>query len=156
MSLCHKHWFSNLYIFGTKCCRPSIFQTMNSVRSNILSLKYQRFTTSGSKDIGVWIFGFLAKSQLLSMQFCTIPRKMRTVAQNPCNGVSESLPYPMNVRQGKSFQLCTNFLYCSVLSLGSKVNTRVGVSQPDMGSIFQIKNQWYILVIGIYNINYQN
>ena len=57
---------------------------------------------------------------------------------------------PMNVRQGKSFQWCTNFLYCSVLSLGSNVNTRVGVSQPDMGSIFQIKNQWYILVIGIY------
>ena len=40
----------------------------------------------------------------------------------------------MNVRQGKSFQWCTNFLYCSVLSLGSNVNTRVGVSQPDMGS----------------------
>ena len=62
----------------------------------------------------------------------------------------------MNVRQGKSFQWCANFLYCSVLSLGSSVNTRVGVSQPDMGSIFQIKNQWYIVVIGIYNINDQN
>ena len=47
----------------------------------------------------------------------------------------------MNVRQGKSFQWCTHFLYCSVLSLGSNINTRVGVSQPDMGSIFQIKNQ---------------
>ena len=52
-----------------------------------------------------------------------------------------SLQKPMNVRQGKSFQWCTNFLYCSVLSLGSNVNTRVGVSQHDMGSIFQIKNQ---------------
>ena len=49
--------------------------------------------------------------------------------------------HPMNVRQGKSFQWCTHFLYCSVLSLGSNINTRVGVSQPDMGSIFQIKNQ---------------
>ena len=53
-------------------------------------------------------------------------------------------------------QWCTNFLYCSVLTGGSNVNTRVGVSQPDMESIFQIKNQWNILVIGIYNINYQN
>ena len=22
LSLCHKLWFSNHYIFGTKCCRP--------------------------------------------------------------------------------------------------------------------------------------
>ena len=30
------------------------------------------------------------------------------------------------------------------------------MSKPDMGSIFHIKNQWNILVIGNYNINYQN
>ena len=61
-----------------------------------------------------------------------------------------------DVRQGKLFQRCTHFLYFSVLSLGSKVNTRLGVSQPDMGSIFQIKNQWNILVKGKYYANYQN
>ena len=55
--------------------------------------------------------------------------------------------------QGKLFQWCTNFLYCSVLSLGFNVNTRVRVPPPNMGSIFQIKNQLNILVIGIYNIN---
>ena len=38
---------------------------MNSVRSNILSLKYQRFVTSGFKDIEVWIFEFVAKTQFL-------------------------------------------------------------------------------------------
>ena len=65
MSLCHKLWFSNHYIFGTKCCRTYIFQTMNSVESNILSLKYQRFLTSGFQDIGVWIFEFAAKAQFL-------------------------------------------------------------------------------------------
>jgi len=32
---------------------------------NILNLKYQRFTTSGSKDIRVWIFEFVAKTQSL-------------------------------------------------------------------------------------------
>ena len=38
---------------------------MNSVRSNILSLKYQRFSTSRSKDIRVWIFEIVAKTQFL-------------------------------------------------------------------------------------------
>ena len=36
------------------------------------------------------------------------------------------------------FQRCTHVLYCSVLSLGGKVNTR-RMSKPDMGSIFDIK-----------------
>ena len=40
--------------------------------------------------------------------------------------------------QGKLFQRCTHFLYCSVLSLGGKVNTR-RIPQPDMGSIFTKK-----------------
>ena len=56
--------------------------------------------------------------------------------------------------QGKLFQRCTHLLYCSILSLGGNVNTR-RMSQPDMGSIFQIKNQWNILVIENYYVNYQ-
>ena len=42
---------------------------------------------------------------------------------------------------GKLFQRCTQLLYCSVLSLGGNVNTRQ-MSEPDMGFIFHIKNQW--------------
>ena len=57
--------------------------------------------------------------------------------------------------QGKLFQRCTHLLYCSVLSLGGNVNTR-RMSKPDMGSIFHINNQWNILVIGNYYVNYQN
>jgi len=57
--------------------------------------------------------------------------------------------------QGKLFQMCTHLLYCSVLSLGGNVNTR-RMSKPDMGSIFHIKNQGNILVIGNYCVNYQN
>ena len=57
--------------------------------------------------------------------------------------------------QGKLFQKCTHLLYCSVLSLGGNVNTK-RMSKPDMGSIFHIKNQWIILVIGNYYVNYQN
>ena len=57
--------------------------------------------------------------------------------------------------QGKLFQKCTHLLYCSVLTLGGNVNKR-RMSKLDMGSIFHIKNQWYILVIGNYYVNYQN
>jgi len=57
--------------------------------------------------------------------------------------------------QGKLFQRCTHLLYCSVLSLGGNVNTR-WMSKPDMGSIFHIKNQWNILVIGNNYVKYQN
>ena len=45
-----------------------------------------------------------------------------------------------DVMQGKLFQKCTHLLYCSVLSLGGNVNTR-RILQPDMGSIFHIKNE---------------
>ena len=38
---------------------------MNYVRSNNLSLKYQRFASSGSKDIGIIKFEFVAKTQFL-------------------------------------------------------------------------------------------
>ena len=51
LSFCHTLYFSN--IFTTQCRRPLIFQTMNSVRPNNLSLKYQRFTSSDCKDIGI-------------------------------------------------------------------------------------------------------
>ena len=53
MSLCHKLRCFNPYIFATQCRRPLTFQTMNSVRLNNLSLKYQRCTPSGCKDIGI-------------------------------------------------------------------------------------------------------
>ena len=58
------------------------------------------------------------------------------------------------IMQGKLFQRCTHLLYCSVLSLGGNVNTR-RMSQPDMGFIFHVKNQWNILVIGNYYVNDQ-
>ena len=45
------------------------------------------------------------------------------------------------IMQGKLFQRCTHLLYCSAV--------------PAMGSIFYKKNQWNILVIGNYYVNYQ-
>ena len=52
LSLCQKLFFSKPYIFATQLWRSWIFKTMNSVRSNNISLKYQWFTTLGSKDQG--------------------------------------------------------------------------------------------------------
>ena len=56
------------------------------------------------------------------------------------------------IMQGNLFQRSTHLLYCSVLSLGGNVNRR-RMSKPD---IFHIKNQWNILVIGNYYVNFQN
>ena len=38
---------------------------MNSVKLNNLSLKYQRFTPSGCKDVGTRKFEFVTKTQIL-------------------------------------------------------------------------------------------
>ena len=40
-----------------------MFQTMNSVRLNNQSLKYQAFTSSGCKDKGISKFKFVAKTE---------------------------------------------------------------------------------------------
>ena len=44
---------------------PYIFQTINSIRSNSPSLKYQRFSPSGCKDKGVRKYKYVAKTQFL-------------------------------------------------------------------------------------------
>ena len=41
---------------------------MNAIRSNNVSLKYQRFTSSGGKDIGFTKTEFVAKTQFLSLE----------------------------------------------------------------------------------------
>ena len=58
LSFCHKLRISNPYIFAIHCCRPYIFQTINSVRSNNLSFKYQWFTPPGCNDIVIRKFEF--------------------------------------------------------------------------------------------------
>jgi len=65
MRLRHKLRFFKSNIFATRICRPQIFQTMNSVQSNILSLKYLMFTSSGCKDMGIIKFEFVAKTQFI-------------------------------------------------------------------------------------------
>ena len=55
LSLSHKLWFSNPYIFATQFLVPYIFETKYTVRSNNLSLKYQSLTPSGSEDTGILV-----------------------------------------------------------------------------------------------------
>ena len=52
-------------------------------------------------------------------------------------------------------EVYTFFLYCSVLSLGGKVNTK-RMSQPDMESIFTKIIDEIFWSIGNYYVNYQN
>ena len=61
LSLCHKLWFSKTNIVAIWFSRPSIFQTMNSVRHYKLSLKYQRFAESDWKDKGIRKFELVEK-----------------------------------------------------------------------------------------------
>ena len=67
LSYCQNLKFSIPYIFATQCCWPLIFQPMNSVRLNNLSLKYQRVTLSGCKYIGIRTFEFVAKTHFLRL-----------------------------------------------------------------------------------------
>ena len=60
LSLCHKFTFCKTYIFSTLWCKPLIFQTYI-----IYSLKYERSTSLGCKDIEIRKSEFAAKSQFL-------------------------------------------------------------------------------------------
>ena len=69
LTLCFKLWFSNPNIFGTQCRKPLIFQTYIFWSNKSHSLKFQRFMTLESKDIGIRKSEFVAKSQFLSKEF---------------------------------------------------------------------------------------
>jgi len=70
-------WFLYLYIFTTQFHRPSIFLTINN-----LSLKYQRFTPSGCKDIcvkkGVIGRDYITFRRFFRLNWCISKCKMST------------------------------------------------------------------------------
>ena len=65
LTLCHKLWFSNPNICGTRCRKPWIFQTYIFWSNKSHSLKFQRFKKLESKDIGIRKSEFVANSQIL-------------------------------------------------------------------------------------------
>jgi len=73
--------FLNFYICATRCCRPLIFQTMHSVRSNSLSLKYQRFTSLSCKDIDKKssVCGKKSAPLAFELSVCLYPINVKTV-----------------------------------------------------------------------------
>ena len=74
LSLCHKHWFSYLYIFLTWWRKALIFQTKVIWPSRIHNLKYLRPTTLGCKDIEIWKSEFVAKTQFLCISTVHTPQ----------------------------------------------------------------------------------
>ena len=72
-------------MISTPCHRTEIYQTMNPDTSNNLSLKYQRFTPSGCKDIGIKKFEFVAKTQFLSFN-CYFSIKLFVVSASETMG----------------------------------------------------------------------
>ena len=61
LSSCNKLWYFNPYSFATRCHRPLIFYTINSVIVNSLSLKYQRFIPSRFKEKGIRKLEFVVR-----------------------------------------------------------------------------------------------
>ena len=113
-------------------------------------LKHKRYKKPSFKSN--WTISHKSK-YLLQLNSFGQQQSVSVVFLNP--KICRDYKGPRIVRQGKLFQKCTHLLYCSVLSLGGSVNTR-RMSKPDMGSIFYIQNQWNVLVIGNYNVNYNN
>ena len=58
---------------------------MKCVRSNEISLKYQRFTSSGCKDIEIRTLEFVPKTQFLRLRDCSLtkPRFFSTYNGRP-------------------------------------------------------------------------
>ena len=127
MSFCHKLRCSNSYNLATCFPRPLIFQTINSVRSNSLRLKYQRSKPSGCKDIEVRKCKFVAKTQFLyKMQECNIDSYYDTTIY-PGGAGSFGVP--------SRFALHNLYMYCTACSSWFNVSSvlepdlKVGVSQ---------------------------
>ena len=91
---------------------------------------------------------FFKMFQQISGKQCTVVQFFKCIDD-------QIVRLPKVIMQVTLFQRCMHLLYCSVLSLGGNVNTR-RMSKPDIVSIFHIKNQLNILVIGNYYVNYQN
>ena len=62
---CHKLKLSNPYIFAICWRKPLIFQTLAILSIIIYSLKYQRSTTLGCKDIGILKIDFVTETHFL-------------------------------------------------------------------------------------------
>ena len=128
--------------------RWTIHKTMRHILLHLIHIV--RITSPELQPMAVQYTGHGISVYVAWQRYCTvigwssgdIIRAIRTI----CNILSSGsqamigltilyIQYSKVLIQGKLFQRCTHFLYCRVLSLGGKVNTR-RMSQPDMESIF--------------------
>ena len=68
---------SNHNIYTTQCFSAQIFKTTNCLGSNNKSSKYQRFTPSGCRDIGVRKFQFVTKTHFLFFSAFFLHEKLK-------------------------------------------------------------------------------
>ena len=105
--------FSSIFGQFSSCCCGRVIH-FEKCMCYLLQLRFNKFQTKKQ--------GFLGSLVRLCIFLTVVVQKSWIVPSK-------------DVMQGKLFQRFTHFLYCSVLSLGGKVNTR-RMSQPDMESIF--------------------
>lgn len=65
IEVCHKLRYFNPYIIATKYRRSSVFQTIKSIGSKYLRLKYQWCIPLGCKDIEIKKCEFVEKTQFV-------------------------------------------------------------------------------------------
>ena len=101
-------WFSNTNIFATQCRRP-LFQTINSIRSNNLSLKNQRFISWDCKDI-------VTKNLSLWLKLNSFNKKWRFWIAKICGLKSLSL-WQILLTYFKRIKPCIQLCYTTFYSL---------------------------------------
>ena len=115
---------TNSYIFANQSRRLEIFQTVNSVWSNNLILKNQKFKPSDWKDIGIRKFENVAKTQFLSKyllpncMFYSSPKSQlncKKAANKKSNSGLENKKSNSGVENKKS--------YSGLEKLNAKINT---------------------------------
>ena len=98
LSFCHKLYFSNLYIFATRYRRPLIFQTMNSVKSNNLSLKYHQIVKIKGLD------NFVTKTQFVIWQKLVNNLNLHCIDLNPDHCILKDNIY-IDMQAGINFEV---------------------------------------------------
>ena len=122
-----------------------IFRTMNSVRSNNISLKYQRFTTLRSKDIGIINSEFVAKTQFLCFRFGSLFFSSLVFL---CFSFSSRLFSPPLLIINFLFSFLKPSLFLSSICFAPKFKFSILLSKPELFSLFQ--NQTYSLFLYLF------
>ena len=149
LSFCHKLWFSNFNIVATQFRRLLVFQTMKAIRSNNVSLKYQRFTSSGCKEIRLIKVSLWQKLNSFHADFQNFTKDENfyggkffiLTIQIPFLGPCEFFISTFN-----SFSICVRIFFVQrnwVSATNSDILTPISL-QPDVVDLWYFK-LWFLL-----------